>query len=73
MVEIIVMSIFCIVLLVYGYAVVFKKLWFAKPKNDSASATKMRNLMGIASLVFGVLGLVVNIALAFVLMRGGAV
>ena len=74
MVQIIVMSIFCIVLLVYGYAVVFKKWWFAKPKNDgTASVTRVRNMMGIASLVFGVLGLVVNFALAFVMLQGGAV
>jgi hypothetical protein len=74
MVQIIVMSVFCIILLVYGYSVVFKKSWFAKVKNDSQnSINKMRNIMGIASLIFGVLGLVINAALAFVLLRGGSI
>jgi hypothetical protein len=72
MVQIIVMSIFCIILVVYGYAVVFKKAWFNKPKNDSQSLTKVRNIMGIASLIFGVLGLILNIALAYMMMRGNA-
>ncbi|MDQ7027250.1 MAG: hypothetical protein Q9P44_17020 [Anaerolineae bacterium] len=71
MVQISVMSVFCIILLVYGYSVVFKKGWFTKVKNDSQSSiNKMRNIMGTASLFFGVLGLVVNAALAYVLIRG---
>jgi hypothetical protein len=74
MTQIIVMSILCIILVVYGYAVVFKKGWFSNPKNDNTtSINKVRNLMGIASLIFGVLGLIINIALAFVLLRGSAV
>jgi tellurite resistance protein TehA-like permease len=73
MVEIIVMSIFCLILIVYGYAVVFKKLWFAKPKNDDLSTNKMRNMMGLASLVFGTLGLVINVAVAFMMLKGGIV
>lgn len=79
MIQIIVMSIFCIVLLVYGYGVVFKKEWLMnliggnKTKHDEQSnVMKLRSMMGMASLVFGILGLIINVVTAFVLFRGGA-
>ena len=74
MVQIIIMSVFCIVLIVYGYGVVFKKGWLGKTKLDEqTSLHKMRNIMGIASLVLGFLGIIINVITAYFLMSGGAV
>ena len=74
MVQIIVMSVFCIVLIVYGYGVVFKRGWLGKTKMDEqTSIHKMRNIMGIVSLIFGLLGLVINAVAAYYLISGGVV
>jgi hypothetical protein len=74
MVQLIVMSVFCIVLIVYGYGVVFKRGWLGKTKMDEqTSIHKMRNIMGIVSLIFGLLGLVINAVAAYYLISGGAV
>ena len=80
MIQIIVMSVFCIVLLVYGYGVVFKKEWLmtltggSKAKHDEQTTVmKMRKIIGVASLGFGLLGLIINVVAAFFLLRGGAV
>ena len=76
----IVMSVFCIVLLVYGYGVVFKQEWLmnltggGKTKHDEQTTVmKMRNIIGMASLGFGILGLIINVVAAFFILRGGAV
>ena len=79
MVQIVVMSIFCIFALVYGYGVVFKREWLTKlvggksKHNEQSTVNKMRQIMGMAALVLGLLGLIVNIALAYVLLQGSAI
>ena len=75
MVQIIIMSVFCIVLVVYGYGVVFKKGWLGKVKLDEqTSIHKARGIMGIAALVFGLLGLIINVVAAYyIISTSGAI
>jgi uncharacterized membrane protein len=80
MIEIIVMSVFCIVLIIYGTGVVLNQEWLNRltksqksKSEDESSMQKARRIMGIASLVLGILGLLMNIAVAYVLIRGVSV